>query len=242
MVEPIASQYQGSADPGSVFQPSIQSSDSDYGDEKKAVGQYQQTYGTQGSDPQGGGTPSTAMPTDPTLSMAYTTAPDLIPLPSTGGQSSGSSTAPQPMLPVYIELATLMSTETSFLKATSTVADQYEHTLEPVVQNAINTPTMWGTNVTIGPHQGGNQKAAELTGTGYQVDSLDAEGTKFAASINPAMDQLLVSVGNVVEAMGVFTALLNKTGQYYTSTDSQSVFPPPGLMEGPNPPVNPPSS
>jgi hypothetical protein len=242
MAESISSQYQGSANPGSTYQPDIASSDGDYKDEQKALTTYQKTYGTQGSStwtPPGDSTSGSGSDSIPTLSMAYTTSPDLIPLPDTGGSSSGGPTAPQPQFPVFIELATLMATENSFLGATKTLVDSYESTLLPAVQNSIDNPTIWGTNVTTGQDNNGDNKASWLLPSGYQADPLDKEGQKFASKLNPAMGKLLNSIGSVIEAMGVFTSLINTAGQYYTQADAQSVFPPPGLMEGPNPPTGP---
>ena len=231
---PITSQYQAADAASSTFQPSISSSDSDYSDEQKAVAQYQKTYGTAGKSPSGSsGTPLTATPPFPNLSMAYTTSPDLIPLPNTSGSSSGGSPAPEPQFPVFIELATLMTTEGKFIGATQSLVSDYENTLKPLVQGAMNSSTLFGQNVGESTGVSPTSKAGEIYPS-YKSDPLDQEGTKFAAAINPQMGKLLQSIGQVIEAFGVFTARINKAGQYYTDADAQSAFPPPGLMEGPN--------
>jgi hypothetical protein len=250
VTDPIASRYQGSADPQSVYQPEISSSDGDYSDEKKAVGTYQKTYGSQGSAQWGpqGGSPwgpqgGSGIFTDgsgaiPNLAMAYTTSPDLLPLPGNGASGAGGSSAPEPRFPVNIELGTLMATENSFLGATNILVNDYRNELLPVVQNAINDPTIWGTTVTTGSPPPPS-KAAEAYGSGYQSDPLNKEGQKFGQKLNPAMGKLLNSIGSVIEAMGVFTSMINTVGQYYTQADFSSRFPAPGLMEGPNPPSAP---
>jgi hypothetical protein len=229
------SQYQAANAASSTFQPSISSSDSDYKDEQKAVAAYQKVYGTSGTpapkvkNPP----PPPPVPGYPKLSMSYTTSPDLIPLPNTGGSSSGGSSAPEPELPVFIELGTLMSTETSFIGATQALVNDYENTLVPLVRNAIGSSTFFGQGVGMSTGVAKGSKASEIYPT-EKADPLDQEGVKFAAAINPQMGKLLKAAGNMIESLGVFTAMINKAGQYYTDADAQSTFPPPGLMEGPN--------
>ena len=228
------SQYQAANDPSSTFQASISKSDKDYKDEQKAVEQYQQIYGTQGSvQKKNDKSTLTTVPGYPNLSMSYTTSPDLIPLPNTGGSSGSGSSAPQPEMPVFIELGTLMSTETSFIGATQALVNDYENTLVPLVRNAIGSSTFFGQSVGAPTGVAKGSKASEAFPT-EKADPLDQEGVKFAAAINPQMGKLLQAAGNMIEALGVFTSRINMAGQYYTDTDAQSAFPPPGLMEGPN--------
>jgi hypothetical protein len=235
---PEVSQYQAANAPESTFQPSVSSSDSDYSDEKQAVATYQSTYGIAGTSGGGNQAPLTGTPPYPTLSMAYTTAPDLMPQPQTNGSSGSGSSAPEPQFPVFIELGTLMSTEATFLDATQALVNEYENTLVPIVRSAMSSSTLFGQNVETSTGVAPGSKASEIYPT-EEADPLDQEGVKFAAAVNPQMSYLLQQVGTMVEALGTFTAMINKAGQYYTDTDAQSAFPPPGLMEGPNPPTGP---
>jgi hypothetical protein len=232
MTDPIKPEYQFT-----VWQPTVDTSDSDVGDEKSAAAKYDATYGGSYSTTTTASTSSqSSTPSSPgyipTLSMAYTTAPDLIPLPNTGGQGAGGSTAPLSD-PFSIRLGDLMSTEQTFLESTNAAVDGYQ-TLSTVVNGAISSNSIFGQIVGTQPNVGDN-KASWLTGDGVTYDKLDSEGTSFANAVNPQMEHLLQAVGNTVEALGYFTALLNNAGQMYTETDAQSAFPPPGLMEGPNP-------
>jgi hypothetical protein len=235
---PIASAYQQDEDPDSTFQPQISPSDSDYSDEQQAVQNYQAVYGTAGAAPTHTDTPSlTSVPPYPALSMSYTTAPDFIPpLSGDQGGGGGNSTAAAPAHPIFIDLETLRSTETTFLNATQAIVEDYQ-TLLPLVQNAINSAIFFGQQIGTTTDKGGNKKVTtEMnTGTTFTPDSLDTEGTQFAAAVNPQMGQLLQQAGDMIEALGTFTAMMNTAGQYYTGADAGSVFPPPGLMEGPGP-------
>ena len=256
---PDVSQYQAANAPDSTFQPYIQSSDEDYSDEQKAVATYQGIYGTAGTPQKPPATPATGgktggggssdntslsgTPPYPTLSMSYTTAPDLTPLPNTNGSTSGTGpSAPTPQMPVFIELGTLMSTEGSFLGATSEIINEYENTLMPLVQGAMGSGTFFGQNVGISTGVAPGSRAAAKGEPTEKGDPLNQEGTKFAAAINPQMSYLMQQIGTLVEALGVFTSRINTAGQYYTDADAQSVFPPPGLMEGPNPLTGPSTS
>jgi hypothetical protein len=239
---PEVSQYQAANAPESTFQPSVSSSDSDYSDEKQAVATYQSTYGIAGTSGGGNQAPLTGTPPYPTLSMAYTTAPDLMPQPQTNGSSGSGSSAPEPQFPVFIELGTLMSTEGSFLGATSEIVNEYENTLMPLVQGAMGSGTFFGQNAGISTGVAPGSRAAAKGEPTEKADPLNQEATKFAAAINPQMSYLMQQIGTLVEALGVFTSRINTAGQYYTDTDAQSVFPPPGLMEGPNPLTGPSTS
>jgi len=237
---PTASQYQGSVDPGSTFQPTINSSDSDYSDEQSARSQYQQTYGTQGNTSSSSGqTGSTSVAAYPNLSMAYTTAPDFYPLDNLGGGGGGdgSTSAPETQFPIQLNFAALRSTETTFLSATQALVDDYENTLMPLVRNAIGSNSIFGqlvgTSRGITPDSIQNAQQGDPIVSNGSADQLDSEGTDFAAAVNPQMSKLLQSVGNIIEAFGAFTANINAAGQYYAGADGQSIFPVPGLMEGP---------
>jgi len=240
MTDPSTSKYQQSADPQSTYQPDISPSDNGYSDEQHALATYQGIYGTQGGPTWGQQNGPQGPTSVPTLSMAYAAAPDLVPVPGTANSVGAGASGPTPSLPIHIDLGVLMATEQSFLGATKTLVDSYESTLLPTLQNAINDPSIWGTNVTTKYYMSSDTPASPSTPPPvWPQDPLDQEGQQFRTQITPALQQLLNSVGSVLEAMGVFTSLINTAGQYYTQADFQSLFPPPGLMEGPNPPTGP---
>ena len=236
---PDVSQYQAAAEE-QVFQPTLYSSDSDLSDEKKAAAQYDADYGGTYTLDSGSAPKQTtpAAETMPTLSMSYTTAPDLIPQPSTNTSSGSGQPAPAtPSMPIYVQLGEMLAAEQIFLTSTSAIQEAYENTLLPAVQNALSSNSLFGQMVGSKQYNPDTKKNSELGIVGWQVtfDKLDSEGTSFAESINPNATKLLKSVGDTIEALGAFCAMLNNAAQYYADTDFQSVFPPPALMEGPNP-------
>jgi hypothetical protein len=226
MTDPITSRYQ--TDP---WQPTVNTSASDAGDEKSAAKKYDAIYGGsyQTGEPAtpGSGSSNKQDNTVYPLSMAYTTAPEFIPVPSS--KSSSSGTQPADSTPFYVELGTLRSTEQTFLDATSAAVDGYQQ-LSSVVENAISSNSVFGQ--IVGSEElisHGNMKVESILGGGtitVNYNQLDAESKKFAAAVIPQMKHLLAAVDGTVEAMGQFTTLLNNAGQMYTDTDAQSAFPP----------------
>lgn len=226
-VKPITSEYQSPP-----WQPTVDTSASDAGDEKSAAEQYDKVYGgsyttTTTSSSSTSSTTYVELPS-PTMSMSYTTAPDLIPVANTSS-GSGSSTA-QLADAFSIQLGDLMSAEQACLDACNASVQGYQ-TLSSVVNAAMNSSSIFGQ--IVGSYQNpGDGKASILAkNDGLTYDSLDSEGTSFAAAVNPQMQQLLETIGNTIEAMGQFTALLNNAGQMYTDTDAQSAFPSPQQVQ-----------
>jgi hypothetical protein len=198
---------------------------SDQSDQQSAAAQYTQIYGgsvtTQsGSPPSGGSNPKSAKV--PTLSAAYTQAPDIIPNSpgDSGGSSSTNSAELWEAIPSYIELPALRSAEQTFLNSASTLMEAYQ-TLKSVVNNAIDSPNTWGQEVGVPISPADQSTWAAHHGA---VDPLDSEGQAMADSTNPQMQQALVASAGAIEAIGMFNALLNNAGQMYGYTDQQSSF------------------
>lgn len=218
-----------------AWQPTISSSDSDYSDEQQAAQQYDGYYGgspnTSGSGDSGSSSSPGGPYQVPTLKMAYTKAPDLIPLTNTG---SGGSSGPTVSESFSVELGELMTAESTCLGAVSTAVDDYE-TLADAVNNAISSPSLFGQTVGANPPSGmvwNGNVSYSFPADDADTDPLDTEGIDFAQSINPQMQQLLQAVANGIESMGTFAALLNNAAQMYTDADAQSAFPPASLMQG----------
>jgi hypothetical protein len=230
MSSPIKSQYQATP-----WQPTVNTSASDSSDQQAAASDYDKVYGgtanqTTTDSPQSQNDTNTYP--HPTLTTSYTTAPDLIPLPNTSGQSSGG-TPPAVADPFNIQLGVLMSSQQSCLDATTASLNGY-NTLVPTVQAAINSNSIFGQIVGSESYHPDNKYNSTMGTVGNIVtfDKLDAEGTNFAAAVIPQMEHLLQAIGGAVTAMGTFCALLDDAGQMYTATDAQSAFPPPSLMNG----------
>jgi hypothetical protein len=219
--DPIKSQYQATP-----WQPNVDPSSKDSGDEKKAASTYDDTYG--GSYTTNGDSSSTSSATgsydDPTLAMSYTTAPDLVPVTSS---SSGSGSAPAAAPMFSVQLGVLRSSEQSCLDAVNASVQDYQ-SLKSTVSGAASSNSVFGQIVGKASDVNPDSKAGWLEGTGPTMDQLDSEGKNFAAAVVPQMEQLLQACGNIITAMGQFTALLNNAGQMYTDTDAQSAFTVPG--------------
>ena len=232
--------YQSKYAPDTVFQPNVNTSDSD---EVAARSTYQGIYGTTGTVSSDNDTKSDdKQPVKyPTLKMAYTTAPHLETLTPPHSQDSGSSSAPELNHPISINLAALLTAENSFLTATKTIVDDYQNTLVPTVKAAMASTTLFGQNVTTAntnasdpeANYGGDYSLTSINHPALVYDQLDESGKAFAASINVQMPKVLQAIGNVTELLGQFTACINQAGQLYAGTDRNSAFPAPDEMIGP---------
>jgi hypothetical protein len=117
------------------WEPTISSSDTS--DQETAETNYQDIYGAgngSGSGDSGSSGTGTSSTEVPVLSMAYTTAPDL--LPSLPAASAGSGGGAADSSEFFIYLGALRTAEQSVLDATSAATESY-NTLKKVVQNAI---------------------------------------------------------------------------------------------------------
>jgi hypothetical protein len=212
-VKPITPEYESTP-----WQPTVDTSAKDAGDEKSAAATYDSDYGgtytTTTTSPSSGSSSTNYVELpSPTMSMAYTTAPDLIPVTNTPAPSTGGTPAPLAE-PFSIQLGDLMTAEQAFLNATNATVQGYQ-ALSSIANNAISSTTIFG-------------QADGEAGTG---DKLDSEGKSFASAVIPQIQQMLYAIGNSIEAMGQFSALLNNAGQMYTDTDAQSSFPSPQQVQ-----------
>lgn len=251
-VSPIKPEHQTTP----AWHPDISPSDSDYADEEAALPAYNAIFGD------GPPTPSTTGPsspysypqlTIPQLTMAYTTAPDLIPVAEGRSQAPGSPPAVTAK-PFSVQLGSLRSAEQTFLTATNATVEDYQ-TLYKAVQNAINSPSMFGQIVGgasipdgLTPQANPADPSASApsgnmqgdSGSAVTYDPLDGEGQQFAASITPQLELLMRAAAGATEAMGSFTAMLNNAAQMYTDGDAQSAFPAPdGTPQAPQAPPPP---
>jgi hypothetical protein len=212
-VSPQASEYD--SDP---WVPNVDPDASDHKDEEAAAETYSEIYGvtaTANPTADDDAEDSLAMQTMPTLSMAYTAAPDLVPTES-GGGSGGTRTLPDGN-PFSIDLGALKAAEQQFLDAVSNMSSAYE-TLRGKVQAAIDDPTLFG-------QDNGQLISMGKAGMQWQDDELDDSGAQFAAAINPQLTKIMQDGAGGIELMGRFAALLNNAGQTYAATDAKSVMP-----------------
>ncbi|MEV5753693.1 hypothetical protein AB0L00_38235 [Actinoallomurus sp. NPDC052308] len=217
-VKPITPKYQT---PGKPWEPAIDDSDDV---QKAAADDYTSYYGgtpiSSGSD-DGDPAPPEKSGNEPILGMAYTTAPDIHPLRD-DGSSDGASPAMESGR-FYINLSTLRSSEQRCLDATSQAVDGYE-TLKDEVNKAAGDGNFFGQDV--GFTQGTVQTGTITFQGGWVPDPGDDAAQQFADATIPQMKNLLNAIGNAIEAMGGFTALITDAGQSYATMDNKAVFPP----------------
>jgi uncharacterized protein YukE len=203
------------------WEPVIDSSSSKA--EKQAAAYYTDYYG---------GTPLASAPDDgagllgsyniPYLGMAYA---DPYPFVVNAPPGSGSSSPPQtndsvvlatkPV--VHIDLAALQATEQTCLNLTTDAMDEFNELREKVA-SATTASSFFGQ--LAGYHTLANTNSTGTIGapvTNYDI--LDQEGQDFAKTMIPQLEYLMQQGAGIIELMGVLDALLNNTGQMYTSTD-----------------------
>jgi hypothetical protein len=216
-VKPITSQYQ--AHP---WEPTI---DPSKDIEKAAAEDYTDVYG--GTPKDGGSDSASATPEksgkEPNLRMSYSDAPHLIPQ-AESKSSKGSTTMESGKF--FISLSTLRTAEQTCLNATSQTIDGY-NTLKNEVNKAISNDNLFGQRV--GSEQE-YETANAWTGSNkshyfWQADPYDESSQQFADTVIPQMKNLLNGIGNAIEAMGGFNALLNDAGQAYATMDHNAAFP-----------------
>jgi hypothetical protein len=220
MTSAITSAYQDTPWEPTVYLSSNKDANQD---QENAAKQYTGIYGgsyTTTNESAPTASPGAGAPI-PNLGPAYQQAPDLVPNKPGGGAGAGAPPSGSSN-PFYIDLGAVRTTEQQCLNATSEASAGYE-TLKSSVTGATSSSTIWGQDVeNTEPLQGGRSGSGPVI-TSY--DKLDSEGKSYAATIDPAMQQLLNQVGGVIEMMGQFNALLNNGLQMYTYTDDSSAFP-----------------
>jgi hypothetical protein len=249
MTDPKKSAHQPDSD---VWQPTVDLSAKDANDEKSAASDYDKIYGGSyktGSSTSNNSSSTSGSYTVPTLSAAYTEAPGFFGAPrDTNGPVSPPTNPPAPpgsksnasgtqrsfaAIDLFVDLKALRTLETSYITTTQRAVTEYEKLRQIVVQSMA---TGAGTVDTFGQAVGkvftdlGPGPNDQLVGdadvhTDVKWDPLDDEGKQFAASIEPQMQYLLQMIGNSIETLGTFTALLNNAGQIYAQSDAQSAFP-----------------
>jgi len=194
------------------------------GDESTAANQYTGIYGgtyQTGTQPGSSGPAPTSVAV-PTLAMAYTTAPDFIPVPGGGTAAQTASGGVIGDL-ISVDLGALRATEQGILSATSEVVDAYQN-LNVTVNDLTTYGDTFGQYVGTLQRNNPDNKAGSMEATTVIYDNLDSEAQQFATDITAEMTQVLQAVGNTIEVIGQFTALLNAAGQMYTETDYLSAF------------------
>jgi hypothetical protein len=106
------------------------------------------------------------------------------------------------------------------LDATSAVVDAY-NPVEAQVQSVISSDSFFGQWA----EPPGYREVA--TPTSMPNDPLSQAAQEFAAQINPVMTRALRSVADSMQAVGIYIAMLNASGQAYTSADKNSAVPAP---------------
>ncbi|MEU9407510.1 hypothetical protein AB0E08_17775 [Streptomyces sp. NPDC048281] len=227
MTDPLKSQH----DFAPQFNPTLYSSSKDAKDEKKAAATYAGIYGgapimVDGDAPDD---PPPADVSTPTLTTAFTTAPDFVPLANNNNGGDSDSDEQMAGGAFAIQLGGLHSAEQTCLDATGQAVNGYTD-LRTKVDAAAASDTLFGQKVgTVVWHSKVGGKAGQETPDNLSKDiswdQFDDEGKAFAEQIVPSMHLLLRGVANALELMGQFNALLNNAGQMYANADASCAFP-----------------
>jgi hypothetical protein len=160
--------------------------------------------------------PPAGYASDPQLEMLWTTPPAF-----TGVTASGSSSSTPPLSGSFtVSLASLQSGEQAMLDATSAVVDAY-NPVEAQVQSIISGDSFYGQWA----EPPGYREVA--TPTSMPNDAISQAAQEFAAQMNPVLTRALRSVADSMQAVGIYIAMLNASGQAYTSADKNSAVPAP---------------
>jgi len=195
-------------------------------DERTAAAEYTAIYG---------GSPASSEPADsgpglgssysiPNVSMAYSTAPSLVPTKpaAASGQSQPIDGATIDAMPaVHIDLVGHLEAEQSCLNYTKNAVDAYQ-ALQPQITNATTSDNFFGQIAGYHVTVKGNQPNMQQTKTDY--DKADQGAQKFAGTMIPQLEYLMQQAGGLLELMGTFCALWNNAGQMYTDTDASSAL------------------
>ncbi|WP_328565021.1 hypothetical protein [Streptomyces coelicoflavus] len=216
MTDPEKSQYQ--AHP---WRPTVNPSDDN---QKDAGDKYEEIYGVDPHEekPSGEDSKPPVSGNVPSLSMAYTQAPHLVP-GDRGGGDGGSQDMQYGRFSV--SLSSLRTAEQKCLDATGTAIHGYDE-LKAHVLRAAAADGLFGENVGKWVSGGRGKAANELgrDGPKWEPDKYNESAQQFADSVIPQMKNLLNSVAGAIEAMGAFDALLNNAGQLYATLDRNSAM------------------
>jgi hypothetical protein len=190
------------------------------------------------SDPDYGKDLSYLVPTD---QVAWGTPPSFNnPPPGASGSGSGSSDV-IPVGPFRIDTGSVRAAESSMLGATREAIASYEALKEKVLavkdtvwippQPKGITPDELGPAHTVSP-DGAFAGGIPVTPPGQSAQiagaaQLTSIGKQIADEMNPSMEKALWQMGNALEVMGQFIALINQSGQTYAQTDRAAKFPGP---------------
>jgi hypothetical protein len=149
----------------------------------------------------------------------------------TGTGSSGN--APPPTSPeISVDLATVQGAESATLAAETELVNGYNQALQQV-QAVISNDAFFGQQATFDSISYARNGVAgdPVVDNMYQHTQvlpdtqLQQAAQQFAAQINPVMTRVLRMVADTTEVFGVYTALLDKSGQAYTAADKGSAIP-----------------
>ena len=126
---------------------------------------------------------------------------------------------------VRADLKAMRDTETTMMTDANVAVSEYENVRKYTL---AHLDSIWGQ--TAAGHDAVVQNPNDRGTTWAHVPNDFREtARKFAETMNPAMERGLEQIGGVLEKMGEYMALLNKSGQLFAQADDNSRFPePPG--------------
>ncbi|QIQ03512.1 hypothetical protein [Streptomyces liangshanensis] len=135
------------------------------------------------------------------------------------GSPAGSGQAPTADVPetppIRVNLASMRGAEETMLAAARVATDSYQALRDRVLG--------------MGDSVFGQEAEDPVYGIPYFPGPVDSDiqpfAKEFAATMNPAMEKALYSIGNVLELVGEYIAMVNRAGQTYSEVDRNSRFP-----------------
>lgn len=177
---------------------------------------------------------------------SYVTAPNLEviwgPAPNITGDIGGDppppppgTTAPTPNShpAINVDLGSIQDAENGMLGQSKQAVADYT-SLRATVDTAVNGHQVFGQQATMTVSHSTSAFYSVSNGPGPATpDTIEPDqaiidaANKFAPVMEPWMLNVLVEVGNAIESVGQFIALLDKAGQRYAYADQKSFFPDP---------------
>ncbi len=158
---------------------------------------------------------------DPQLTMLWTSAPSY-----TGnvGPAQGSGSAPLDLIPIMVDLGSVMFAENGLLFAVSGVVNAY-NPLDQQVQAAVTSDSFFGQEATYDTLTMAGQEALGPQFQNRPDVDLQPSARQFADQINPAMTRVLRMIADAAESVGIYIAMLDKAGQAYSAADISTELP-----------------
>jgi hypothetical protein len=173
--------------------------------------------------------------TDPNLQVIWGPAPDITgDIGGSSGTTGTSGTTPNSHPAISVDLGSIRDAENGMLDQSRQAVADYT-SLRATVKAAVDGHEVFGQKATMTvTHPASSAWYGVLNGPGPQIpDTIEPDqpivdaANSFAQVMEPWMEDVLLQVGNAIESVGQFIALMDEAGQHYAYADQKSFFPDP---------------